>query len=135
MSHPSAASLNEVALFHGLTPEQRARIAQLSEEVSAEVGALIVDQGDTGTACFVLLAGQVDVYVANEFITSLGPNSLIGEMALIDRRPRNASVLAATPCTLLRIDVEHFHTLLAEMPEAREVVLGILHVRAKRSNG
>ena len=56
---------------------------------------------------------------------------MVGEMALVDHRPRRASVIADTDMRLLRFDARHFRQLLDEMPKASERVMRLLTERLK----
>jgi CRP-like cAMP-binding protein len=56
---------------------------------------------------------------------------MIGEMALIEHRPRNASVIAETPMRLIAFDTKAFKTLLEEMPKAHDRVMEVLAARLK----
>lgn len=129
----SADWLANVAFFEGFSREQLDRVAALSTEVEAREGALLIDQGDTGVDCFVIVDGAASVYMAGEFVTSVSQGTMIGEMALVDHRPRNASVFADTDMKLLRFDARHFRQLLDEMPKASERVMTLLHDRMKRA--
>lgn len=129
----SADWLANVAFFEGFSREQLDRVAALSTEVEAREGALLIDQGDTGVDCFVIVDGAASVYMAGEFVTSVSQGTMIGEMALVDHRPRNASVFADTDMKLLRFDARHFRQLLDEMPKASERVMTLLHERMKRA--
>jgi CRP-like cAMP-binding protein len=124
--------LSNVAFFEGFTHDQIDRVARLGEEVEAKEGALLMDQGDPGQECFVVVDGQASVYAGGVFVASVGPGSMVGEMALVDHRPRNASVIADTDMRLLRFDTRHFRQLLDEMPVASERVMRLLQERLQR---
>ncbi len=124
--------LKGVAFFEGFEPEQLRRVAGLSSEVQVEPGTVIIDQGDAGTECFVLVEGDASVYVGTEHVATLHPGSMVGEMALVDHRPRTASVVADTALSLLRFDARQFRTLLEEMPKASERVMTLLTARLRR---
>ena len=83
--------------------------------VEADTGSVIIDQGRVGQECYIIESGYAGVYVADEHIVTLGPGSMVGEMALIDRRPRTATVVAESPIRLLEFDTKAFRQLLAEM--------------------
>lgn len=124
-----ARTLGGVALFEGFDLDQLRRVAGLAEEVVADPGAVVIDQGRVGQECFVILDGEAGVYVADEHVATLGPGSMVGEMALIEHRPRNASVVATTPMRLVAFDTKGFNTLLAEMPEMQRKVMTLLSAR------
>ena len=121
--------LANVAFFEGFSPEELQRVVALSSEVEVASGAVLIDQGDPGTDCFVIVEGDASVDVNGEHLVSLGPGAIFGETALVDHRPRNASVIADTDMRLLRFDAKHFRVLLDEMPKASERVMTLLHQR------
>jgi CRP/FNR family cyclic AMP-dependent transcriptional regulator len=123
-----------VAFFEGFSTEELARVAELSTEVEVGPGALLIDQGDPGMDCFVIVEGTANVYIAGEHVATLGPGSMIGEMALIGHRPRTASVVAETDMKLLRFDAPRFRKLLSEMPKAEERVTSLLLARRRANN-
>jgi len=125
--------LEGVALFEGFSHDELQRVADLGEEVEFDAGAVVVDQGDPGLACYVVVEGRASVYVAGEYVAAIRPGSMIGEMALVDHRPRNATVVADTQMRLLRLGSQAFRTLLDEMPKASERVMSILTARLRRS--
>jgi CRP-like cAMP-binding protein len=126
-----AAQLAKVAFFEGFSDEELSRVLQLAEEVAAEQGAVLIDQGRVGQECFVILEGEAGVYVSGEHVATNGPGSMIGEMALVEHRPRNATVVAETEMRLLAFDTKAFKTLLEEMPKAHDRVMEILAARLR----
>jgi CRP-like cAMP-binding protein len=121
--------LAQVAFFDGFTEDELARVIELAEEVDAEPGAVLCEQGRVGQDCYVIVEGDASVLVRGEYVVTLHPGSMVGEMSLVDHRPRSATVVADEPMKLLRFDTEHFQTLLAEMPEANNRVMAMLHAR------
>lgn len=130
----AAAELGDVAFFEGFTPEELARVAELAEEVDAEAGAQLMDQGRPGQECFVILDGTAGVYFGGEHAVSLEAGSMVGEMALVDHRPRSATVVAETPMRLLAFDTRAFRALLDEMPKASQRVMSLLNARAQQNS-
>lgn len=129
-----AARLRGLSFFEGFSDGDLERVAALADEVEVEPGTCIIDQGRVGQECWVVERGEVGVYVGDEHIVSLGAGAMIGEMALVDRRPRSASVIAETPVTLLGFDTKAFRTLLHEMPIAEERVLTLLATRLRAND-
>jgi CRP-like cAMP-binding protein len=129
-----AEQLAKVELFEGFSPAELARVAELVEEVSAEDGAVLMEQGKPGQECYVVVEGAADVIVAGEKVAELGPGELIGEMALIDNRPRSATVKANKPMKLLALDTRRFQTLLDEMPKANRAVMAKLSERVRNAD-
>lgn len=121
--------LASVPFFEGFSDEDLRRVLALSERVDVTAGTLLMDQGDPGTDCFVIIDGEAGVYVRGEHVASLGTGSMVGEMALIDHRPRTATVVAVTGMSLLRFRTNAFRTLLDEMPVASARVMTTLRAR------
>jgi CRP-like cAMP-binding protein len=127
--------LRGVAFFDGFTDDELARVAELADDVEAESGAMLVDQGRVGQECYVILDGQAGVFANGEHIATVGPGMMVGEMALVEHRPRNATVVAETPMRLLAFDTRHFKQLLEEMPKAHDRVMEMLAARLQANRG
>lgn len=121
--------LANVAFFEGFDHDHLRRVAALSSEVESPAGTVLIDQGDAGVDCFVIVEGSVSVFQRGEFVASVGAGGVVGEMALVDHRPRNATVVADTDCKLLRFHAKQFRQLLDEMPKASERIMTLLHDR------
>jgi CRP/FNR family cyclic AMP-dependent transcriptional regulator len=127
----AAERLRDVAFFDGFTEHDLVRVATLADEIEAEQGAELTDQGRPGLECYVILDGRASVLFAGEHVATLEKGSMVGEMALIDHRPRSATVVAETPMTLLAFDTKAFSKMLDEMPAARQKVMAILNDRLR----
>ena len=114
----AASHLAGVSFFEGFSAEQLRRVAALAEEVEAEAGAELMGQGRPGQEAYVIVDGRAGVYIGGNQKAELGPGEVVGEMALIDHRPRTADVRALTPMKLLAFNAERFRRLLDEMPQA-----------------
>ena len=86
-SSDGAERLAKIAFFEGFTPAELARVGSLVEEVEAEEGAVLTEQGKPGQECYVIVEGQASVEIGGEQKAVVGPGTMIGEMALIDNRP------------------------------------------------
>ena len=135
-SHPSDAAfrLKGVAFFEGFTDDELRRVAELADEVEAEAGAELTDQGRPGQEAYVILDGKAGVYINGVQKAEVASGDIIGEMALIDHHPRNATVRALTPLKLLAFDATKFRRLLDEMPKAQVRVMEQLVVRLRQRN-
>ena len=107
----SADYLSSVAFFEGFTSDELARVASLSGELTVGSGAVVIDQGDTGVDCYVIVEGTASVRVRDEEVAVLSAGDMVGEMALIDHRPRTASVVATSDMRLLRFNSRQFRQL------------------------
>ncbi|MBK5222662.1 MAG: cyclic nucleotide-binding domain-containing protein [Acidimicrobiia bacterium] len=120
-----------VSFFEGFSSDELTRVATLATEVDAAPGAELTEQGRIGDVCYVIVEGTAGVYASGEHIASLHEGTMVGEMALIERAPRNATVVADTDMVLAAFDAKSFHQLLDEMPKAKERVLALLNSRVK----
>ena len=111
--------LRRIPLFAQCSKSDLQRIARIAEEIDFEAGTLLMREGERGHEVFVVISGQLEVWRRREGgqIASLGPGEVVGEMALISKKPRNATVRAATPVHLLRIRDTDFLRLLDQIPE------------------
>ena len=78
-------------------------------------GAVVIRRGTPGDAMYFIVSGEVEVRVAARPIY-LRDGSFFGEMALLDRRPRSADVVAVTSCTLLILNVAEFYQIAGQQP-------------------
>ena len=112
--------LAKLELFEGFSSGELERVRAMAEEVVAEPGAILMEQGDVGQEMFVVCSGQASVIVNGHRVAAVGPGSTLGEMAMLELRPRSATVKAITDLELLSFDHRRFHELLETMPEAAE---------------
>ena len=108
--------LGNVRLFSPCNKRELARIAALVDEVEAPKGKVLVRQGDTGQECFVVVEGKAKATIRGKGTAVLGPGSFFGEMSLLDRGPRSATVTAETDMRLLVLGSREFSTLINEVP-------------------
>ncbi len=127
-----AERLADLDLFDGFTPAELSRVAGLVEEIDAESGAVLTEQGKPGTECYIVVEGQAVFEIAGERKGTIGPGEPIGEMALIDNRPRSGTVRAVTPMKLLALDATRFRTMLDEMPKANRAIMAKLTERIRQ---
>ena len=82
-----------------------------------QAGQTILKEGELGNCLFVLIEGQVEVSIHDRIIGTFEPVETFGEMAVIDGKPRSATVIAKTNCLMARIDESRFKTLIQQRPE------------------
>ena len=90
-------------LFEGLEPEELGRIADRTVETDYRAGGVIVREGEIGTGFFVIVSGSVGVVRDGQTVGKLGPGEFFGELSVLDRRPRNAQVVATGPTSCLAL--------------------------------
>jgi CRP-like cAMP-binding protein len=120
--------LHGIPLFAGLDRHHLERLGMLTDEVDVPAGKVLIRQGDTGDDLMVIVAGQVGVERNGQRINQLGPGDFFGEIALIERGPRTATVTAEAPTRLLVVNHRDFHALMEEFPAvAAQVLLTLAH--------
>jgi len=80
------------------------------------------------------LEGEVDIFLGDFVLETAAPGALIGEMALVDDRPRTANAVAKTPARLAQIDRRRFHFLVQQTPHFATHVMKILADRLRHMN-
>ena len=131
------ALLGSVSLFASL---DRRAIAGLARQASRRVygpGEKIVREGETGTALYVIVRGRVRVEhgsgPATAAVGELGPGDFFGELALIEDKPRSASVVAIEETECLLFVVWEFRALLKEHPQMALPIMNALIERLHRA--
>jgi CRP-like cAMP-binding protein len=97
-------------------------------------GEVLFREGDHGDCMFVLLEGAVDVRVGGETVEQSARGALLGEIALIDRSPRGATVIATAPSRLARVDERRFNFIIQQNPFFARHVMKVLVDRLRRMN-
>jgi len=104
--------LHKMPLFRHLTYQELVRVLNITEVKPMEPDDTIVEEGDEGDELFIVLTGQVRVHSGDAVFTHLGPGEHLGEMALVDKAPRSASVSADVPSKLLVIRRRDFFDII-----------------------
>jgi CRP-like cAMP-binding protein len=95
--------LTAIPIFSELSPEEAKRLAAFATETSAAEGQLLMKEGDYSVELIAIEEGTADVIQNGNRIASLKQGDLIGEMGLLERKPRNADVVATSPMRLLKL--------------------------------
>ena len=106
----------QVALFAGCSRKDLQRVAGRSEDRRVMAGTTIVTEGENGSEFFVIIDGTARVTRDGRKLTTLGPGSGFGELALLAKGPRNATVVADTVMELAVVNERDFAGLLDEVP-------------------
>ncbi len=114
--------LEHVQLFSGLSAEVLAEIEQHGTVKSYNKNTIIINQSDETDSLYVILSGRVKVFVSGKdgrevVLNYQVPGEYFGEMSLIDRQPRAASVMTVEPSRLMVIARSDFMRCLSSNPE------------------
>ncbi|MGE0790656.1 MAG: Stp1/IreP family PP2C-type Ser/Thr phosphatase [Sandaracinaceae bacterium] len=104
--------LHKMPLFRHLTYQELVRVLNITEVKQYDTDNAVVEEGDEGDKLFIVLTGSVRVHSGEAIFTHLGPGQHFGEMALVDKAPRSASVSAAAPSKLLAIRRRDFFDII-----------------------
>jgi CRP-like cAMP-binding protein len=104
-------------LFELCSKRDLRRIAALAEERDVAAGTELIREGEPGTEFYVVVEGDVEVRRRGRRVARLGAGSFVGEIALLSRSPRTATVVATTPLHVLAIAGRDFVALLDSLPE------------------
>jgi len=116
MSKPTPALLRNVRLFSDLDERDLESLAEEFNERRFSTGDKIALEGEGGLMFFVVESGELSIEVHGEPVSTIGPGSAFGEIALIDRRPRTATVIAATDVTAYGLPVFVFRPFVEARP-------------------
>ena len=108
--------LGDIELFKHCTPKELARLSSITDEAVLETGQVLCRQGEVATAAYVIDDGEASVRVGTQVIGAVGPGESVGEMGLLDYRPRSASVIARSPMKVYVIDARRFESVLEDTP-------------------
>ncbi len=125
-----ASMVARVPIFRHLRPAQLAEITALLHQRNLPPRYTVVRRGEHPEAMYFIDQGRVVMRVGDRRVV-LGPGSFFGELALLEGRPREATVITLTACRLLELDAGDFHRLIGGDPELRETLLGEARERAR----
>jgi CRP-like cAMP-binding protein len=117
MAKPSSELLRNVGLFSGLDEKDLASLAEEFNERRFSAGETIALEGAGGLMFFVVESGEAAVQVHGSEVSALGPGDSFGEVALIDRRPRTATVTAKSDLVTYGLPVFVFRPFVEARPE------------------
>ncbi len=122
MTESDAESLRRIPFFEELTPEDLERVAKVGERKSFEAGETIIAKDTQGQTMYVIMSGRATVD-AGGTTHELEPGDFVGEMALLGRRPRSATVTAAEPVECLVFEAMYFKPFLIKNPSVAVAIL------------
>ena len=96
--------LRGVQLFSACTDKELAQIARACDEVSVDSQAVVVEEGAAGEDFYLIVTGEAEVSRGGRPVATVGPGQYFGELSLLDESPRNATVTARTPMTLITLE-------------------------------
>ncbi len=118
-----------VPLFSSASKQELAQIASIADELDFPEGKVLISEGDSGREFFVLIEGSAEVQRGGKKVASIGGGDFFGEIALISKTPRNATITTTSPVRALVITDRAFRQLLDRSPQ---IAVGVLTALAER---
>jgi CRP-like cAMP-binding protein len=125
------AALHRVDLFADVPGRVLAAVAEAADEVRAEPGAVLIEEGVVEAHLYAVIEGRVRVHRRDQTLVELGAGATVGELAVLVPQPRAASVTVLEPTLALRIGKDVLDDLLADWPELTNGVIAALVARLR----
>lgn len=123
--------MRNVPLFAGLLPSELDRIALVMTPINVSAGQIICTEGEPGHDFYLIAEGEASLEHGGEPFATLRAGDHFGELALLDRGPRSATVRATGDCRLYVLHEQSFAALLNEVPALAQKLLAALARRLR----
>ena len=123
------SQLKSIPLFQTVSDEELAEIAPFAEETTVEAGAELVREGDFSYEFFAIEEGKAEVTRGGDQVADLGPGDFFGEIGVLERDLRTASVVAKSDMGLVTLTGWDMKRMEKAMPQAVERVREVLEQR------
>lgn len=125
-------------LFERLSAEERQAVATEMVHCEYAEGDIVITEGEKGSSLYVVANGEVKVYTKGPkgesiLLATLGEGEFFGEVSVLTGKPRTATITAARPSELLRLDKERLDALVNSYPHVRTVLEEFYERRASRT--
>lgn len=107
---------------------------QLEEHQSFRQGQTVFREGEPGDRMYIVVEGQIDIVADGQVLETVETGGILGELALIDAKPRSAGAISRTACVLAPITRQHFLTLVQRTPLFALQVMRVMAERLRRAN-
>lgn len=126
--------LSKIWLFSTCSSRELRTIRRALEEVTVPPGRVLTEQGAIGREFFLIVKGTAAVRRNNRKIATLGPGQYFGELALLDRRPRSATIVSETEMLLLVLGQRQFNGILDAIPAMSRKLLAAMATRVREAD-
>ena len=126
--------LSKIWLFSTCSARELRTVRRALEEVTVPPGRVLIEEGAIGREFFFIVEGQASVRRGGRRIAALGPGDYFGELALLDRKPRSATIVADTEMLLLVLAQRQFNGLLDSVPALGRKLLAAMAGRLREAD-
>jgi len=123
------ARLQKIPVFAGLSDDELRHVAQLAAEVSVEAGKELVREGDYAYDVLAIEEGTARVERDGRVVAELGPGDVVGEMGVLERSQRNATVVSISPMLLVTLTSWDIRRLRKSAPDAVDHLRSLVEQR------
>jgi CRP/FNR family cyclic AMP-dependent transcriptional regulator len=95
--------LRQIPIFAGMSDADLRKIATFATEDSADTGTTLIREGDYSTELIAIEEGTAEVTHEGRRLATLGPGDVFGEMGVLEKELRNASVVATSPMRMVKL--------------------------------
>jgi len=121
--------LRSIPLFESLTSEERRAIAPHADQIEVREGTELVRQGDFAYEFFVLEEGTADVTRDGEHVNDLGPGDFLGEMGIVSKAVRNATVVTTSDARVVVMTEQALRSMARTNPGVAERIKAVVEER------
>jgi CRP/FNR family transcriptional regulator, cyclic AMP receptor protein len=129
------SSLRSIALFAALPEPARRTVAQHADEIDVPEGTELARQGEFAYEFFVIQQGSAEVLRDGQRIAELGPADFLGEMGIIGKVVRNATVVTTSPSRVIVMTGQAFRSMARSSPEVARTIEAAVEERCKALAG
>jgi CRP/FNR family cyclic AMP-dependent transcriptional regulator len=122
----SVVWLRTVDIFQRVPYQLLAELSSRLRPLSVSAGVRVATEGDDGEELYIVRTGQIAVQHGPEVIASMGPGSVVGELAVLDPAPRSADLVATCDTDLLILDRTTLLDLMGRRPEVAADIVTML---------
>jgi CRP/FNR family cyclic AMP-dependent transcriptional regulator len=132
-------TLKAVPFFTQLTDKELDVVRSVATEKHFPKNAVVLTEGEMGDSLYMIQSGKVKVFIGDEegreiILKILGPGAFFGEMSMIDKQPRSASVTTIEPSTFLVLAHAGFERCVEQAPRIAKLVMECLAQRVREAD-
>ncbi len=124
--------LKSIDLFSEISENDLLAVAMEFKTIEYEQDITIIKQGDIGTSMYIIVSGEVEVYVNDKVVATLKEKNIFGELAILDPEPRNATIKTTKETILFKIESDVIYDLISRYTNVARGIIKILCQRIRK---